>query len=160
MNQPKEILTFELAGEIYGVDILCVQEIRVWSKVTVLPDKPDYIKGVINLRGVIVPIIDLRQRFHLPVKPYTDKTIVIILRQPEQSMNKLLGIVVDAVVDVYQFYDEQLKSSPDFGQHIDNRFISGLIDYKQQLIIAINCNALLNQDELYRVESNNMVETN
>jgi purine-binding chemotaxis protein CheW len=160
MNQPKEILTFELAGEIYGVDILCVQEIRVWSKVTVLPDKPDYIKGVINLRGVIVPIIDLRQRFHLPVKPYTDKTIVIILRQPEQSMNKLLGIVVDAVVDVYQFYDEQLKSSPDFGQHIDNRFISGLIECKQQLIISINCNALLNQDELYRVESNNMVETN
>ena len=159
MNQPKELLTFDLAGECYGIDILCVQEIRVWSKVTVLPDKPAYVKGVINLRGVIVPIIDLRQRFHLPVKPYTNKTIVIILKHSEQSNSKILGIVVDAVSEVCVYETEQLKPVPDFGQQIDNRFVKGLIQDKQDLIIELDCNALLNQDELYCIDTNNVMET-
>ena len=93
----QEYLTFILQGEEYGIDILCVQEIRVWSPVTELPNKPEYIKGVINLRGVIIPIIDLRQRFGKTALEYTEQTVTIILKNKQDKNSMVVGIVVDAV---------------------------------------------------------------
>ncbi|MFT5294470.1 MAG: purine-binding chemotaxis protein CheW, partial [Colwellia sp.] len=93
MEQEQEYLTFVLSGEEYGVDILCVQEIRVWSAVTELPNKPDYIKGVINLRGIIIPIIDLRQRFGQEPLEYNEQTVTIILRNQNSQKAMAVGIV-------------------------------------------------------------------
>ena len=103
MEQEQEYLTFILSGEEFGIDILCVQEIRVWSAVTELPNKPDYIKGVINLRGIIIPIIDLRQRFGKEPLQYGEQTVTIILKNQDVNHPMVVGIVVDAVSEVYKF---------------------------------------------------------
>jgi purine-binding chemotaxis protein CheW len=129
----QEYLTFMLQGEEYGVDILCVQEIRVWSDVTVLPNKPNYLKGVINLRGVIIPII---------------------LRSQGQTKPMAVGVVVDAVSEVYKFPQGSIRKAPAFGNQIDRCFLKGLVSVEDKLIILLDTQTLLNEDELYHVESN------
>jgi len=150
----QEYLTFILQGEEYGVDILCVQEIRVWSSVTELPNKPDYIKGVINLRGVIIPIIDLRLRFGQPALDYNDQTVTIILRQQSKSSSMVVGIVVDGVSEVYKFTSQSIRKAPAFGNSIDGCFLKGLVSVEEKLIILLDSNSLLNEDDLYCVTSN------
>ena len=148
----QEYLTFILNNEEYGVDILCVQEIRVWSKVTELPNKPEYIKGVINLRGVIIPIIDLRQRFGIEPLDYNEQTVTIILKSLDKSNPLVVGIVVDAVSEVYKFDNNAIRSAPGFGSKIDSCFIKGLATVEEKLVILLDANSLLDQDELYSVE--------
>ncbi|MFT5755581.1 MAG: purine-binding chemotaxis protein CheW [Alteromonadaceae bacterium] len=150
MEQEKEYLTFILNGEEYGVDILCVQELRVWSSVTELPNKPDYIKGVINLRGVIIPIIDLRQRFGQDPLDYNEQTVTIILRNQDPERPMVVGIVVDAVSEVYKLDHKSIRQPPAFGNHIDRCFLEGLASIEDKLIILLDSKSLLNQDELYR----------
>lgn len=147
----KEYLTFSLLNEEYGVDILCVQEIRVFSKVTELPNKPEYIKGVINLRGVIVPIIDLRLRFGLKPLTYGKQTVTIILRNSDKTMT--LGVIVDAVSDVYRLNDNKINPAPSFGHSIDSSFLKGLADVDEKLIILLNMDVLLDEEEFYRVDN-------
>lgn len=154
MNQEQEYLTFVLSGEEYGVDILCVQEIRVWSSVTELPNKPDYIKGVINLRGVIIPILDLRQRFGKKPLEYNEQTVTIILRNQDPAKPMVVGIVVDAVSEVYKFEQKNIRKPPAFGHHIDSCFLKGLAPAKDKLIILLDSQSLLNQDELYSFDNN------
>ena len=113
----QEYLTFMLQGEEYGVDILCVQEIRVWSDVTELPNKPSYLKGVINLRGVIIPIIDLRVRFGQPALVYNKQTVTIILRHQTSERTMVVGIVVDEVSEVYKFNAQSIRKAPAFGTY-------------------------------------------
>ncbi len=151
----QEYLTFILQGEEYGVDILCVQEIRVWSSVTELPNKPSYIKGVINLRGVIIPIIDLRLRFGQPVLDYNEQTVTIILRQQSKSSSMVVGIVVDAVSEVYKFTSQSIRKAPAFGSNIDSCFLKGLATVDEKLIILLDSDSLLNEDDLYRSENHN-----
>ncbi|MBA6304321.1 chemotaxis protein CheW [Colwellia sp. MB02u-14] len=153
MEQEKEYLTFILNGEEYGVDILCVQEIRVWSSVTELPNKPDYIKGVINLRGIIVPIIDLRQRFGQDPLAYNEQTVTIILRNQNSQKTMVVGIVVDAVSEVYKFDKQSIRTPPTFGNKIDRCFLQGLASIEERLIILLDSHSLLDQNELYHVES-------
>jgi len=145
----QEYLTFMLQGEEYGVDILCVQEIRVWSRVTELPNKPGYIKGVINLRGVIIPIIDLRLRFVQPALDYNDQTVTIILRQQKQQRTTVVGIVVDAVSEVYKFTKQAIRQAPGFGNNIDGCFLKGLASVDNKLVILLDSETLLNEDDLY-----------
>lgn len=152
MHQEQEYLTFILGDEEFGVDILRVQEIRVWSAVTVLPNKPDYLKGVINLRGVIIPIIDLRQRFGKEPLEYNEKTVTIILRNQDAINPMVVGLVVDAVSEVYKFDDKNIRVPPSFGCQVDSCFLKGLASIGEKLIILLDCNTLLNQDELYSVE--------
>jgi purine-binding chemotaxis protein CheW len=153
MEQEKEYLTFILNGEEFGVDILCVQELRVWSTVTELPNKPVYIKGVINLRGVIIPIIDLRQRFGLTPLDYNEQTVTIILRSPDSTQPMVVGIVVDAVSEVYKFSLNSIRKPPAFGQQIDSCFLEGLASVDEKLIILLNSSSLLDQNELYQMHS-------
>jgi purine-binding chemotaxis protein CheW len=153
MEQEKEYLTFILNGEEFGVDILCVQELRVWSAVTELPNKPVYIKGVINLRGVIIPIIDLRQRFGLTPLDYNEQTVTIILRSPDNTQPMVVGIVVDAVSEVYKFSLNSIRKPPAFGQQIDSCFLEGLASVDEKLIILLNSSSLLDQNELYQPHS-------
>ncbi len=156
MEIEQEYLTFILNGEEYGVDILCVQEIRVWSSVTELPNKPDYIKGVINLRGTIIPIVDLRQRFGQEALVYNEKTVTIILRNQAADKPMVVGIVVDAVSEVYKFGAKSIRKPPEFGNKIDRCFLAGLALVEEKLIILLNSRTLLDQSELYQVEDKAM----
>jgi len=149
----QEYLTFMLNGEEYGVDILCVQEIRVWSSVTELPNKPTYIKGVINLRGVIIPIIDLRQRFGQDALEYNEQTVTIILKTQNKNNPMVVGIVVDGVSEVYKLSKSDIRKAPSFGNNIDSCFLKGLASIDNKLIILLDSNTLLNQDDLYSIES-------
>ena len=154
----QEYLTFVLSGEEFGVDILCVQEIRVLSTVTELPNKPDYLKGVINLRGVIIPIVDLRQRFGSEPLEYNDKTVTIILRSQQSDKPMVVGIIVDAVSEVYKFDASSIRKAPALGSKIDSCFLKGLATIDEKLIILLDTNTLLNQDELFSLTATNSEE--
>ncbi len=154
IDSEQEYLTFILQGEEYGIDILCVQEIRVWSSITELPNKPNYIKGVINLRGVIIPIIDLRLRFGQQALDYNEQTVTIILRRQGKDRTTVVGLVVDAVSEVYKFTEKSIRPSPAFGSQIDSCFLKGLANVDDKLIILLDSEALLNEDDLYCIENN------
>ena len=143
-----------LAGEEYGVDILRVQEIKGWDSVTPIPNTPDYIRGVINLRGTIVPIIDLRRRFHLEAVEYGPMTVVIVLKveNPETGKSRVMGLVVDAVSDVYNVPDDAIKAAPDFGSVVDVNFVKGLATLENAMVIVLDIDRLLNADEIATVE--------
>jgi len=151
MSEEQEYLTFKVKGEEFGVDILYVQEIRVWSSVTELPNKPDYFKGVINLRGVIIPVIDLRQRFDIEPLEYNAKTVTIILRSQNTERKSSVGIVVDSVSEVYKVNTKAIRPAPEFGSHIDSCFLNGLASIDDKLIILLDTKKLLDHEELYCV---------
>lgn len=145
----KELLTFYLAGEEYGVDILRVQEIKGWDTVTNIPNTPDYIKGVINIRGSIVPIIDMRLRFNLENKTYDATTVVIVLNVLSHgNQARTMGVVVDAVSDVYNIPADNIKASPDFGTAVDTEFVTGLATVEEKMIIVLDIDHMLNAAEL------------
>ncbi len=148
-----QYLTFILAGEEYGVDILRVQEIKGWDHVTHIPNTPDYIKGVINLRGTIVPIVDLRERFGLDSIPYGATTVVIVLRVESDSGSRIMGIVVDAVSEVYNIAEDDLKSAPDFGQAISTDFVHGLATVDEKMVIVLDIDHLLNSSVLSSLDN-------
>lgn len=144
----QQYLTFIMANEEYGVDILCVQEIRGWEAVTPLPNAPSHIKGVINLRGTIVPIVDLRECFGLDRVEYTPLTVVIVLKIQTEQGARVMGVVVDAVSDVYAISDTDLRHAPDLGDCIDTEYIKGLVTISDKMIILLAMNKLLSMDEL------------
>jgi len=144
----EQYLTFELAGEIYAIDILRVQEIKGWDKVTSVPNSPSYLQGVINLRGLIVPIIDLRKRFDMDIIAYTKTTVVIVMKVYGDTQDRTMGIIVDAVSDVHNFKKETIQAAPVMHGAISNEFIQGLAKVDQKMIIVINIDALLNSNEL------------
>jgi purine-binding chemotaxis protein CheW len=147
-DEGKQYLTFILAGEEYGVDILCVQEIRGWESATPIPNAPPHIKGVINLRGTIVPIVDLRLCFGLDAVQFSPITVVIVLRVQAAQTHRIMGIVVDAVSDVYTLGASQLKGAPDLGAAIDTSYIRGLASVGEKMVILLEINSLLSLDEL------------
>ena len=143
-----QYLTFMLAGEEYGVDILRVQEIKGWGKVTPIPGTPEYVRGVMNLRGTIVPILDLRKRFSMDQIDYGPTTVVIVLRVECEGRDRIMGVVVDAVSDVYAVPAEELSPPPDFGGNVHVEFVRGLATVDEKMVIILNIDKLLNSDEL------------
>ncbi|WP_372870052.1 chemotaxis protein CheW [Shewanella sp.] len=139
----QQFLSFIMASEEYGVDILSVQEIRGWEPTTVLPNAPDYVKGVINLRGTIVPIIDLRQKFGIKTLEYGATTVVIVVKVTVEEVQKVIGIVVDAVSDVFSIDEHEIRQAPDFGHDTDLRFIKGLANVQDKMVILLEINRLL-----------------
>ena len=127
----KEFLTFELGKEEYAVEILRVQEIRGWENPDPLPNVPSYIKGVVDLRGTIVPIIDLREKFHLKVS-YNVTTVVVVVHVLTKQGERIMGLVVDSVSDVQQFDVSNLQPAPDISASIDSQFILGLTTVFEQ----------------------------
>jgi purine-binding chemotaxis protein CheW len=144
----EQYLTFELAGEIYAIDILRVQEIKGWNKVTSIPNSPPYLQGVINLRGLIVPIVDLRKRFDMEIVSYTKTTVVIIMKVYSEIQDRTMGIIVDAVSDVHNIKEYIIKPAPVLHGAISNDFIKGLAKVGDKMIIVINIDALLNSKDL------------
>ncbi len=143
-----QYLTFIMASEEYGVDILCVQEIRGWEPCTLLPNTPEYIKGVINLRGTVVPIVDLRQRFGLPAKEYGATTVVIVVKVEIRGKSRVMGLVVDAVADVHTVPQDKINAPPDIGDDTNISFIRGLADVSGKMIILLEADLLLDLEEL------------
>ena len=138
-----EFLTFTLGQEEYGVDILKVQEIRGYDAVTRLPDAPEYIKGVINLRGTIVPVIDMRVKFRLEAK-VDALTVMIVLN----VANRVVGMVVDSVSDVVQLTAEQIRAMPEVGTGIDRRFLTGIGALDERMLILLDIEGLMTSTEM------------
>ena len=148
-----QYLTFIMADEEYGLDILRVQEIRGWSSVTKIPNMPDYIKGVINIRGTIVPIIDLRERFAMSNADYNQTTVVIVVKVVSEERERVMGIVVDAVSDVYSVQHEAIKEAPDFGGAISIDFVRGLAQVDEKMLILLEIDKLLSAGDLESVNA-------
>ncbi|AWB66699.1 chemotaxis protein CheW [Saccharobesus litoralis] len=138
-----QYLTFIMNGEEYGVDILSVQEIRGWEKCTSIPNSPDYVRGVLNLRGTIVPVIDLRVRFGLANAEYSAVTVVIVLKLKQDDKDKIMGLVVDAVSDVHAISESQINVSPDLGDNQNSEFITGLGQVGDKMLILLDLNNIL-----------------
>ena len=145
----RELLTFTLGSEEYGIDILKVQEIRGYDAVTTIANSPAFIKGVINLRGIIVPIVDMRIKFNLGKVDYNQFTVVIILN----LANRVMGIVVDGVSDVITLTAEQLKPAPEFGTSLDTQYITGLGTVDDRMIIVIDIEKLMSSRDMELVEA-------
>jgi purine-binding chemotaxis protein CheW len=139
-----QYLTFILSKEEYGVDILRVQEIRGWDGATVIPNTPDYVLGVINLRGTVVPIIDLRKRFEMDNIEFTAETVIVVVKVVHDGGERTVGMVVDAVSDVYNITADDVNSAPDVGGNVSLDFIKGLATVNDNMIILLDIDALIN----------------
>jgi purine-binding chemotaxis protein CheW len=144
----REYLTFVL-GEYYGLDILKVQEIRGYEAVTKIANTPDFIKGVVNLRGLIVPIVDLRIKFHLGKVTYDALTVVIILNLG----GRIAGMVVDGVSDVMNLQANQIRAVPDIVASIDTKYITGLASVDEKMFILVDIEQLMNSQEMELMDS-------
>ena len=140
----QEFLVFTLGDEEYGIDILKVQEIRGYDQVTRIANTPDFIKGVTNLRGVIVPIVDLRVKFSQGDVEYDDNTVVIVLNLGQ----RVVGIVVDGVSDVLSLTAEQIRPAPEFAVTLSPEYLTGLGALGDRMLILVNIEKLLNSDEM------------
>lgn len=148
-----QYLTFMLGGEEYGVDIQRVEEIKGWDRVTHIPNTPDYMRGVINLRGAIIPVVDLRQRFGMPVSAYGPTTVVIVLRVKAEDRERVMGVVVDAVSDVYDIPEADLKPPPANARTAIMESVLGLATVDEQMIILMDIDHLMNTGELSAMEA-------
>jgi purine-binding chemotaxis protein CheW len=143
-DNTREMLVFRLGAEEYGVDILKVQEIRGYEKVTPIPRSPDYLKGVVNLRGAIVPVIDLRLKFGMPDPAYDSFTVVIVLR----IAGRTIGAVVDGVSDVVQLAPKDVRDAPSLGAMVDSSYLAGVATQSGRMILIVDIEKLLSAGEL------------
>jgi len=144
MADEDQYLTFRLNEQNYGIPILEVQEIKGWDEVTPIPNSPVYIRGVLNLRGTIVPIIDLRLRFGLQERDYDDFTVIIIVN----IRDRLAGLVVDSVSDVINASEEQHCEAPEFEGQINRKYLQGLVQVDDKLLILLNIDQLAELDDI------------
>ena len=145
----QEFLVFTLGDEEYGIDILKVQEIRGYDQVTRIANAPAFIKGVTNLRGVIVPIVDLRIKFSQVDVDYNDNTVVIVLNLGQ----RVVGIVVDGVSDVLSLTAEQIRPAPEFAVTLSTEYLTGLGALGDRMLILVNIEKLLNSEEMALLDS-------
>lgn len=141
-----QVLTFTLGDETYGVDILRVQEIRGWSPVTRIPQAPAHVLGVLNLRGSIVPIVDLRMRFNLERAEYTALTVIIVLSVESAVGRRDFGLVVDGVSDVIDVPATEVKPPPEFGEQVSTEFIEGLAAVSGRMLMLLDIDKLIGGD--------------
>jgi len=142
-----EFLAFTLGREEYGIDILRVQEIRGYEPVTRIANSPDFIKGVVNLRGTIVPIVDMRIKFNLGTPTYDQFTVVIILN----IGGRIMGMVVDSVSDVTTLSQEQVRPAPEMGT-FDSDFLIGLGTLNERMLILVDIDKLMSSPEMGLIE--------
>ena len=147
-----QYLTFMLADEEYGVDILRVQEIRGWDSATAIPNAPEYVLGVVNLRGVVVPIFDLRKRFNLENAEFNEETVIVVVKVEHDKGERTVGMVVDAVSDVYNITAENINDAPEVGGSVNMEFIKGLATINNEMIILLDIDELINVGVLEHIE--------
>ncbi len=139
-----QFLTFSLGQEEYGIELLNVQEIKGYSAITPIPNTPPHIKGVMNLRGAVIPIVDLRIRFGMEAIEYTKFHVIIVINVG----TKVMGLLVDAVSDVLNAGVEDIRPAPDFGAHADTRFISGMASTGDKMAVLLDLDTLLSEADL------------
>jgi purine-binding chemotaxis protein CheW len=145
-SRSNQVLTFTLGDETYGVDILRVQEIRGWSPVTRIPQTPPHVLGVLNLRGSIVPIVDLRMRFNLERAEYTPLTVIIVLSIESAHGRRDIGLVVDGVSDVIDVKHDEVKPAPELGEQVSTEFIEGLTSVSGRMVMLLDIDKLVGGD--------------
>jgi purine-binding chemotaxis protein CheW len=138
-----QYLTFQLGDELYGVDILRVQEIKGYTTVTKIPNTPPHIKGVLNLRGTIVPIVELRTKFGMPTIDYTMFTVIVVV----VVRDRIMGLVVDSVSDVLNINKKDIQAPPEFGDKVDVSVLIGIGKSSDKLVALLNIDRLLTEDE-------------
>ena len=143
-GKTREMVVFVLGKEEYGVDILKVQEIRGYGKVTPIPSAPAYLKGVFNLRGIIVPVIDMRLKFGLAQASYDSLTVVVILR----IASRVIGVVVDGVSDVIDLAEDEIKPAPQLGSIVDHAYLAGVATKDERMVLLLDIEKFLSSSEL------------
>jgi purine-binding chemotaxis protein CheW len=139
-----QYLTFTLGEEDYGLEILTVQEIKGWSGITPIPNTPPHVKGVMNLRGTVIPVVDLRVKFGMAVREYDKFTVIIVVT----VRDKIVGLVVDAVSDVLDIPAAEVRPAPELGARTDTRFIRGMATLSEKLVVLLDIKELLGDEEL------------
>ena len=137
-----QFLTFTLNNEEYGIEILKVREIIGVMDITTVPQTPEFMKGVINLRGTVIPVVDLRLKFSMPEEEHTQETCVIVV----ETNSSQVGIMVDSVSEVLNIQNGEIEETPSFGQGIDTDFIMGLGKVKERIIILLNIEQILSSE--------------
>ena len=154
MNEIKagKYLTFKLAEEDYGISLLKVREIIGMMPITSVPRTPDFVKGVINLRGKVIPVTDLRLRFGMPESAYTDRTCIIVVEVEGRDNKVQMGTVVDAVTEVLPVKSEEIEPAPEFGATVDTRYIFGMANMDGSVKILLDIDRVLRQEEITVLE--------
>lgn len=143
-GEPQQFLTFTVDAEEYGVDIMIVREVKGWTETTRLPNSPSYVRGVLNLRGIIIPIFDLRARFTGTLTEPNEKNVVIILAVADRN----IGILADTVSDILTVNPQEIKAAPDAQDRADQRFVNGLIAVESRMVVLLAIDTLLQPDDL------------
>jgi len=146
-------LTFTLAEEEYGIGILKVKEIIGMMPITSVPRTPNFVNGVINLRGKVIPVIDLRLKFGMPTSNYTDRTCIIVVEIDTDDMTIQIGIVVDSVSEVLNIKEQEIEKAPSFGAQIDTAYILGMAKIDSGVKILLDINRVLSTKEIRVLES-------
>ncbi len=146
-------LTFSLAGEEYGIGILKIREIIGMMPVTTMPRTPDFVKGVINLRGKVIPIVDLRLRFNMDSMDYTERTCIIVVEITGENGTVQIGIVVDSVSEVLNVRGEDIEETPTFGTQLDTRFIQGMAKINDGVKILLDIDRIFGSEDLSVLEN-------
>jgi purine-binding chemotaxis protein CheW len=146
-SEDQQYLTFNLADEYYGVDILKVQEIKGYTNVTRIPNTPDYLKGVLNLRGTIVPIVDLRMKFGMGTTDPTPFTVMVVVN----VRNRIMGFMVDAVSDVLDLNARNIQPPPELGSAVDITFVAGIGNANDRLVTLLDIDRVLTEEEVKTV---------
>ncbi len=143
----EKLLTFSLGSEAYGLSILKVKEIIGMMHITPVPRTPDFVKGVINLRGKIIPVMDLRAKFGMEEKPYDERTCIVVVEFVVKNTQRLLGVVVDMVSEVVSVTENDVEPPPQYGTRVDNNYILGMGKIKDKVVIIIDIDAIFVQDD-------------
>lgn len=147
-NRDGKFLTFELAGEEYGLEILRVREIIGMMDITAVPQTPSFVKGLINLRGKVIPVVDLRLKFGLSEKEYTERTAIIVVEIRTSRGTIQMGIVVDTVSEVMNIAGSDIENTPDFGTQMKTDYILGMAKVKGRVIILLEIGRVLTDEEM------------
>lgn len=153
VDREGKYLTFTLAEEEYGIGILKIKEIIGMMPITSVPKTPEFVKGVINLRGKVIPVIDLRLRFGMEELEYTERTCIIVVEIEGQAGIMLIGIVVDAVSEVLNIKSEDMESTPTFGAKLETQYIMGMAKMEGGVKILLDIDQVLNTEELSALEN-------
>ena len=146
----RQYLSFALGAEEYGLEILRVQEIKGYLGITPIPNSPPHVRGVMNLRGTVIPVVDLRRKFGMEPQEYTRFTVIIVVTTAART----IGLVVDAVSDVLDVRADQVRPAPELGAQVDTRFIAGMVSNGDQLVVLLDVDRLLASDGLTAAEDN------
>ena len=157
-KQDGKHLVFLLGGASYGIPILTVLDINGLMEITPIPKTPEFIKGVINLRGKVIPVMDLRLKFGMPEKEYDKQTCIIIVNVSVKGKDKQIGVLVDTVSEVFDIPLTEIEAPPEYGTHAEEGFINGIGKVKGKLVVLLNIEKVLHTDEIIKLLDKNTEE--